>query len=153
MNGLIDLGPVLVARWWSDDPGVIDALRAAAVGVLGAAALDGPDAVFAPVGPDALRVAMDLAAALAPRGGHAHPRFTIGVAGGPARLRGDGAARVLDGPAVWRASRLSGIAAPGETWVTGELASPLPPGLGAFRAPAVGEVRFGDVAFVVRDYR
>ena len=150
---LIDVGPVLVARWWADDPAWVDAMRAATVAKLGAAALDGPDAIYAPVGADALTVAMDLVGALAGIGPHGHPAYTIGLAAGPARLRGEGATRILDGPAVWRASRLSALAALGEVWAAAEVAAPVPLGLGAFRAPPGAEARFGERVFLVRDYR
>lgn len=150
---LIDLGPVLVARWWAVDPAWVDAMRAVAVAQLGAAALDGPDALYAPAGSDPLSRAMDLAARLAKTSAHGHAAFTVGLAGGPSRLRGEGATRVLDGPAVWRASRLSMLAAPGEVWIAEELATSVPEGLGVFRAPSVGEARFGGPAFVIRDYR
>lgn len=150
---LIDLGPVLVARWWAVDPAWVDAMREVAVAKLGVAALDGPDALYAPVGPDALRITMDLVAALAGSGPHGHPGFTVGLAAGPVRLRGEGAARVLDGPAVWRASRLSTLAAVGEVWASAEVVATVPEGLGVFRAPAGAEARFGERVFLVRDYR
>lgn len=152
MSGLVDVGSIVVVRWRSVDPARVDALRAAARGALPVLALDGPDAIYAGAGPDPLTGALDLAAAMAAIDAHGH-HYAIGLAAGPARLRGEGPARVLDGPAVWRASWLSTLAGGGEVWATGDVSASPPPGVGVFRAPPVAEARFGEPAFIVRDYR